>query len=759
MTTEFPLVGDRQRLNTLYDEYCNPVIRHKIHFLAKKFSHWRPIRGDGNCFYRAIAISFLEYLVSKKDQPEGQQMIAHFVALYDDHFLHFDSDSHKLMYHRIFGEILGYVPGACGDIEECVDYMDISECTQLCGEGATTAPNSEKEDTEPILECANQKSVAQQKKSCSDKPIDHLQVKRHNEQEEQIEEVQEQVAKHSEKEVFKKVKRDAIEDRQKEQSLEIQQLKEAYRLEQQIQLQQIDELQPEHQSLLQQLDKHLESQVSPLQKLTFYLSHLEGAQREQQQEEQTLLKQQCQASTTLEPLQQQLTIELTQLLQQLPQINISELLKKEQLHVLWTDSLLYFNSRLEELSKQHRQVELRICTQEAVAQLACSEYQHMQVLDQVGWLKGKRVELEQQSKEVEQSMKLLKEAEQRHKTIEQLQEKKQQLQTCLKELQEKRQKYQFDLLISILQDHQGRLQQKQQDLQICKKKHKKEIQKLTEKWKAMEKKFDKRQHHKQATLQNIACCYTNNTLEKKQGEDEQVLVFQPTTSCEDHEEVTDVLFHCPKHQQQQQEQAKKEQQEQTKKEQQKQQEQVEQVEQAEKTEQVEQEYIQQQPQQNQHGKTESNMERQILGRKKKSSRSDKIATNTLHSSRKRKRWKQDQGVTDTLVRLFRHFTSKQLELEKDTYQFYLPEFYTIETRIDEIDTMGNEAEMLEIMLLTTFLGVGVEVLHLDREKVANGKEIVSYQLPSDTTSPKLFLLFRPGHYDVLYTHKRSTLNS
>mmetsp|Transcript_16071 Transcript_16071/g.46480 ORF Transcript_16071/g.46480 Transcript_16071/m.46480 type:complete len:422 (+) Transcript_16071:169-1434(+) len=54
-------VGERLNIEALEDE-CrfNAGKVHKIRRLAEAYGHWRPIRGDGNCFYRTVAFGAIE---------------------------------------------------------------------------------------------------------------------------------------------------------------------------------------------------------------------------------------------------------------------------------------------------------------------------------------------------------------------------------------------------------------------------------------------------------------------------------------------------------------------------------------------------------------------------------------------------------------------------------------------------------------------------------------------------------------------------
>lgn len=44
-----------------------------IHCLAARFSCMRKVRGDGNCFYRALLFSYLELLLARMTSSEEQE--------------------------------------------------------------------------------------------------------------------------------------------------------------------------------------------------------------------------------------------------------------------------------------------------------------------------------------------------------------------------------------------------------------------------------------------------------------------------------------------------------------------------------------------------------------------------------------------------------------------------------------------------------------------------------------------------------------
>lgn len=64
----------------------------------------------------------------------------------------------------------------------------------------------------------------------------------------------------------------------------------------------------------------------------------------------------------------------------------------------------------------------------------------------------------------------------------------------------------------------------------------------------------------------------------------------------------------------------------------------------------------------------------------------------------------------------------------------------------EVEPMYRECDHLHIVALTSALGVGVRVMYLDR---GEGATVLSHDFPEDK-DPIIHLLYRPGHYDILY---------
>lgn len=64
----------------------------------------------------------------------------------------------------------------------------------------------------------------------------------------------------------------------------------------------------------------------------------------------------------------------------------------------------------------------------------------------------------------------------------------------------------------------------------------------------------------------------------------------------------------------------------------------------------------------------------------------------------------------------------------------------------EVEPMGKESDHIHIIALTSSLGVGVCIEYMDR---GEGDKVTSHHFP-DGSPPVLSLLYKPGHYDILY---------
>jgi ubiquitin thioesterase protein OTUB1 len=102
----------------------------------------------------------------------------------------------------------------------------------------------------------------------------------------------------------------------------------------------------------------------------------------------------------------------------------------------------------------------------------------------------------------------------------------------------------------------------------------------------------------------------------------------------------------------------------------------------------------------------------------------------------------------------RFLTSAYLRSNSDRFEGFQEGYFTLMEFIRaEVDPMNRESDQLQVMALTEALGVKVVIEYLD----ASGTETCSQlTFPVEYSGPafEVRLLYRPGHYDVLYSIPR-----
>lgn len=109
----------------------------------------------------------------------------------------------------------------------------------------------------------------------------------------------------------------------------------------------------------------------------------------------------------------------------------------------------------------------------------------------------------------------------------------------------------------------------------------------------------------------------------------------------------------------------------------------------------------------------------------------------------------EQGYSDYVVVYLRLITSGQLQEGVDFYQNFIDGNITMDQfRRQEVEPMYKESDHIHIIALCNALDVAVRVEYMDR---GDGEAIVAHDFP-EGGKLRVYLLYRPGHYDILYPH-------
>lgn len=117
-----------------------------------------------------------------------------------------------------------------------------------------------------------------------------------------------------------------------------------------------------------------------------------------------------------------------------------------------------------------------------------------------------------------------------------------------------------------------------------------------------------------------------------------------------------------------------------------------------------------------------------------------------------------QSVSDHVVVYLRLLTSYYLQKESEFFANFIEGSGQIaEFCKREVEPMYKESDHIHIIALCSVLNVSVRVVYMDRG--AGGKvnehdfNPIHSEKDSETKEPRIHLLYRPGHYDILYLKK------
>lgn len=108
----------------------------------------------------------------------------------------------------------------------------------------------------------------------------------------------------------------------------------------------------------------------------------------------------------------------------------------------------------------------------------------------------------------------------------------------------------------------------------------------------------------------------------------------------------------------------------------------------------------------------------------------------------------DQGLSDYIVVFLRLLTSMHLKKEAEFYQNFMEGDMTVANFCSlEVEPMYHESDHIHVIAITKQTGIKVRIQYLDR---GGDSEATTHDFPEEGSDPDIHLLYRPGHYDILY---------
>lgn len=109
-----------------------------------------------------------------------------------------------------------------------------------------------------------------------------------------------------------------------------------------------------------------------------------------------------------------------------------------------------------------------------------------------------------------------------------------------------------------------------------------------------------------------------------------------------------------------------------------------------------------------------------------------------------------QAISDYIVVYFRLITSSYLQRNAETFANFIVEASSIEEFCKtEVEPMFKESDHVHVVAIASALKVCTRIVYMDRgsSETVNAHDFPEQDQP---VKPRIHLLYRPGHYDVLY---------
>lgn len=111
----------------------------------------------------------------------------------------------------------------------------------------------------------------------------------------------------------------------------------------------------------------------------------------------------------------------------------------------------------------------------------------------------------------------------------------------------------------------------------------------------------------------------------------------------------------------------------------------------------------------------------------------------------------EQATSDYIVVYFRLITSGYLQQNAETFaNFIVGASSIVDFCKTEVEPMYKESDHIHVVAITSALQVCTRIIYMDRGSSANSVNAHDFPEQDPPAKPRIHLLYRPGHYDVLY---------
>lgn len=112
---------------------------------------------------------------------------------------------------------------------------------------------------------------------------------------------------------------------------------------------------------------------------------------------------------------------------------------------------------------------------------------------------------------------------------------------------------------------------------------------------------------------------------------------------------------------------------------------------------------------------------------------------------------REQTTSDYIVVYFRLITSGYLQQNADTFaNFIVGASNIVDFCKTEVEPMYRESDHIHVVAITSALQVCTRIIYMDRGSSVDTVNAHDFPEQDPPAKPRLHLLYRPGHYDILY---------
>lgn len=130
---------------------------------------------------------------------------------------------------------------------------------------------------------------------------------------------------------------------------------------------------------------------------------------------------------------------------------------------------------------------------------------------------------------------------------------------------------------------------------------------------------------------------------------------------------------------------------------------------------------------------------------------ERVLSGSFNAEALAKEMNEENATSDFCTWYLRVVTATHLKMDPERFQPFIeqPGIDVAQFCQREVEPMGKECEQLQALALAEAFGVQVRIEYLDGHELVDGN-VMHHVFGPENAALQLCLLYRPGHYDILY---------